>query len=208
MQTKHENNIIYIEKGSITVESCIILPLVFLVVISLIYMSLLLYERVVLQCALNNGIKQGKTIMENTGAGHNLYWRLYDKDRDAKIEAIRQATFDYLYNNSILRGTSDKSVDIGISNYLLYKKINICIESSYYLPAGGLLGKLGLKEYFKMQAEGTALIKEPVEFIRNTDFALEAYNRVKESYPYLEKVDKKMQDIFEGILNRINSIFY
>lgn len=176
-------------KGSLTVEAALVFPVVLLVIFSMIFMCVLLYQSAYLQTtadqiaqisALNwNNTKRIEAlnnknipISTTTYLEGDLYWHLYDRDKTTKIKSIRDYAIAKLKYGNMINGmlsTQDK-VDIKVKNYVVYREINITLKDSYKLPFSGFFKSFGLKEAYTIEKKSKAVINENTEFIRNVDF--------------------------------------
>jgi len=60
------------------------------------------------------------------------------------------------------------------ARYLLFKEVKVEVEQSYHIPIShGLFRLMGFDQGYTITKEASAVIKDPAEFIRNTDLLLE-----------------------------------
>ena len=88
----------------------------------------------------------------------------------------------------------DVSVDINETEGL-YKKVTVKVSQS--LPMPDILVNMGISKVFNYSYETTINISQPTEMIRNTDFILELLR------PYLDALQNKITEL----ANKINNIF-
>ncbi len=202
-------------KGSVTVEASIIFPVVFFCTMALIYMGILLYQHMVVQAAADSAVLMGAAAWDNPhkaletgsvslkdlGSG-GLYWRLVDFDKEKKQSKLAGFLLDKVDstkkgNTSILKG--DAQVVAGMEDYIAYKKLKVTITCSYGIPMGGLLKIFGFGNRYTVKAESTAVINEPVEFIRNTDYILDIEKELEQRVPALQKLGSKSRQVIQKI---------
>jgi hypothetical protein len=133
----------------------------------------------------------------------SLYWRLWDTNRDIKLQnIIKFAKYDF-GKYSLITNKNDFTININIdSDYIVSKKIHVTARSLGKNPVRNLLTKLGLKGTFEFHAHSTAIINEPSEFIRNTDFALDTVVEIDNKY-----AKGQIQNFSGEIKNKITKIF-
>ncbi|NGP44451.1 pilus assembly protein [Bacillaceae bacterium SIJ1] len=179
------------EKGSFTLEASLVFPIIFLSVIAMLILSLYVYERVVLYqrasvaaervaYVWDNSNKHPETGAFDIGERDGLYWRLTS---DQVLELLFDAFGDGGAQTSIQIGQSGGGLieqklgkhattvfrdgttgTVEYSNHLYEKKVTVKLEKTLRMPE--LLGNLldG-----NLQAEASATITDPVEFMRTSD---------------------------------------
>lgn len=220
-----KNNFFHSHKrGSMTVEASIIVPTMIISLILVIYICLFLYQQTYLQSVANSAAERGastwnnmskdmyieyidKNEIENT----SLYWRLPEAfssdDKKKKLERVtgfvesnvsKYSLFDkkngamnseYNYRNL--------SVDCSISDYIIYKKLEVKVSEEYKIPFKNLLGAFGLNGSITLSAKSEAVIDDPVEFVRNTDFVIDS----------IREIDDKTGGKLEGVLDKVTGSF-
>ena len=204
-------------RGSFTVEASIIFSTIFFCLIALIYLCLLLYQQAYIQSLAGTAVERGVLIWNNptrdinTGkvskrdlSNGGLYWRLWDTNHNQKIEKVRDYIKSNLKTYALLGNSSAKSqVKVELTNYIIYKKLTV--EILYYqdLPLGNFLKIFGLKKSFPVHVVAEAVINEPVEFIRNTDFAIDLGNEVTGGK--ISEVGPKITDIINSMQNKLKN---
>jgi hypothetical protein len=208
------------KKGSMTVEACIVVPIVILSITAVIYISLLLYQYVHIQSMTDTIAEQGALSWSNikrdieTGKlemsdinKSGLYWRLFDSDKEVRENRL----LDYAESKksgemNILSGTGLKTA-IKLNNHIIYKNIEITSEDAYRVPAGQAFRVFGFKEYFPVNAESRAAIRDPAEFIRDIDFVIDIEKELENRYPGLKDFADKAREIVKGIKTNIDYFF-
>jgi hypothetical protein len=115
-------------KGSITIETVIVVPFLFLCVLFIIYISIRLYRIAAIQVIADLTVQRGSVVWNNvnkdinTGKPMNtvskfsknysndeiqssevpLYWRLFDNQKEIKKDRLKEWTLARLDNNSVL----------------------------------------------------------------------------------------------------------
>lgn len=206
-------------KGSLVVEAALVFPIVFLAVIAVIYICMLMYQRTYIQTLANLAADRGAATWNNftrdTTLGRTdkvnldasgLYWRLFDFNKTTKEHNLKDYIEKRLGAYSILG--SDKQVSIQVVDYIAYKKLVISINDSYRIPVGSVLKIFGLGDRYTISVKSEAVINEPVEFIRNTDFVLDMEREFEDKYPGYGRLVHKIRDTMSSLKDKIvNSKF-
>ncbi|MEQ8174812.1 MAG: TadE family protein [Syntrophomonadaceae bacterium] len=177
-------NIIHSERGSFTIEATLVFPMVFLVVIALLFFSLYSYQKVLVYYQAsttteraafiwNNSHRNGTTgalggtsggylnIMENNDG---LYWRLYqDGSYSSSLSgaggSIQGQKFNQVLKDRNFSGTGT----ISYNNYFVVREMKMEMNK-----------KIAMPNLFGMPKEAIARTRstttDPVEFIRTVDF--------------------------------------
>jgi len=217
------NNITYVSKdpgknsvkytkGSITIETIIIVPFLFICVILVMYISIRLYRIVLTQVFADLASQRGAAVWDNinkdidTGKPINtisksdmpkvpLYWRLLDSQKDIKKDKIKGWLFSHLDKNLMLYNNEKSRTTVGIEtkDYIIFKKIQIEIAYSYNSFMEDTLSKIGIERngYGKGSVTAESGVIEHAEFIRNVDFLLEIGEKSQNYFP-------KVSDFFNG----------
>lgn len=175
----------YSNRGSMTIEASILFSLIFFCIIALIYAGLLLYQQAYLQSLVDRTAQMGALswnspkrdmyigrITESDLNNKDLYWRIVDSSKGDKEKKIINFISSHIGTFGLLRAKS-QDMTARVDNCAIYNKLNVKATQTYYLPVGKLLRIFGLDETFAISAEGEAIIQEPAEFVRNTDFILD-----------------------------------
>lgn len=202
--------------GSTTIEAALIFPLIFLSIIALIYVSIFLYEQAYIKSLADRAAERGAAIWKNPKSDMTIslvklehfkendpYWKIYDSQKKLKEEKIEQYLRASLKEYSILQSrdkkapmnTTDIEFSAKLKNYIVYKKLVVTIEKKFKLPIGDALTVFGIDNTVVIQAKTEALINEPAEFVRNTDFAIDMGKRI----------DAATGNNIEKIIDKVNS---
>lgn len=202
------------EKGSFTIEASLVFPVIFLLVLSFIFISIFIYEKASLYYIAstvaeraaynwNNSFKSTSTGELELGSYESrLYWRLADdKILDSLLSLSNNyqpiefnINEDYVFLDSLPEKKlllSAKNIPEGINGKLIYqnniqRKVIVELESSLRVPSFvvNLIGS-------RIKARAYSTITEPVEFIRTIDFL--------RNYSYLLEKNK---DTVKNVLNK------
>lgn len=202
--------------GSSTVEAAIVIPVIILSIAAAIYLGLLLYQRSLLQSAADRAAEAGAAAWENraadTGSGkieinnlgnEGLYWRVFDTTREDKLEKIKRYALAISGKSNILKPVSS-DFKVEIRDYVIYKRLEITVKNSYSIPAGRLLGIFGANDRFTINIKSTAIIDDPAELIRNTDFIIDIEKELEDKYPGVKDLAEKTRTVVGDLKGKIN----
>lgn len=196
-------------KGSMTVEASIVIPMVLGTVMLLIYMGLLVYQHFFLQALANRAAERGAAVWSSpgkdiaTGLLHYggdsraaLYWRIVDPDKNDKIAKVREYILSEL-QAGVFVPTEEPQIDVSFSDYFVYKKLTVTIERRYWLPIAPILRLFHLSDRYVITARAEASVNEPVELIRNTDFVIDLERQLEERFPGLKSIREKVSEAIQ-----------
>ncbi|MEK3887598.1 TadE/TadG family type IV pilus assembly protein [Bacillus sp. FSL K6-3431] len=190
---KRMNVFLKSDKGSFTIEASLIFPMLLIITLSLIFFSLVIYYKSVLQYDANriadqvafswsnssSDLKTGEFDTYTTDLDDGLYWRLTGNNFLSQFGLTMFGDSGLVQKKArselIEQIPGPISGDIKFENGLFGSKIVVNLEQPLYLPSF-------VKNMFGidiMKARATRSITEPVEFIRNTDFVIYFYNDIK-----------------------------
>ncbi len=212
-------------KGSMTVEASLIFPVIFLIVVGLIYITVFLYEQAYVKSLADRASERGAAIWKNPESDMQIgmvkledfqendpYWRLYDGNIAAKENSIEAYITNLLAEYSILKNKDSAgkvtgiTVNAEVKNYIVYKKLTVNVIKSFDLPLGNALSIFGIERTVSISAKSEALIYEPAEFIRTTDFVIDMGERVDDATGNnFEKIRNKVLSFLEGIGKKVTS---
>lgn len=203
-----------LNKGSITVEASIIIPLVIFITILILYIALIQYESAVIHreaeyAATNialydnplytmNGIYD---VDVNSGkSDYPLYWQLfYDIQSDVHEQNIRNDLDSML----ILPGTV--KVDVSEEGFIINKKIVVDIEVKFATSIDSFIQNIGLDGVTTVHVISKQTKRNSSEFIRNYDLvsnfilSLDAVDNFKsmlteKTAPFIDKAAAVKED--------------
>lgn len=208
-------------KGSTTIEAALIVPVIFLSIIALIYVSIFLYEQAYVKSLSDRAAQRGAAIWKNPKSDMYLgfvrlsdfeendpYWRLFDTNKSTKEEKIEQYIKESLKTYSILQSrdkdvpmnTTDIEFSAQVKNYIVYKKLIVTVNKKFKLPIGSALNIFGMDNTFVISSKSEALIHEPAEFIRSTDFTIDMGKRIDaKTGNHMQKIMDKVNGFLKGI---------
>lgn len=203
-------------RGSFTVEAAVIIPTVILIMFALILISEFLYQKSCIQAIADRTVQRGAEIWNSPSKDMvfgqitldnmddaDLYWRIWEmSDSKKKKESKIEGYAGYLLKESAVLG---KPVDLKITavvveDYIVYKKIRVNVEAKYKNPFLSLLKVFGIGNTITIKTHSDAIINEPVEFIRTTDFVVDVVEEV-DNKVFEGKGGEMVKDVREGISN-------
>ena len=205
-----------LDRGSITVEASIITPIIILSILAVIYAGFILYQRALLQSAAGRAaqdgaaswknvsaeVSTGKTKVEELADG-GLYWRLFEAEREDKLRNIKKYAEALMAGCNLLRPESS-AVAVDIKDYIIYKRLEVTMENSYLLPVSSIMKMFGSSGQFKLTVSSFAVIDDPAELIRNTDFIVDIEGELEKRYPDLKDLGDKTRGVFGKIKENID----
>jgi len=194
--------------GSITIESAIIIPIVFLSIIFVIFIPFELYRKTSIQAILDLGTLRGASAWDdenkdiNSGEINNsmgnyddLYWRLHDRNEDIKKQKLKNwllsISFKNFQNPDIFNkiNINQEMIIVELEKHFLFKKVSIETNTSDR----------------RLDVTSKAFVTEPAEFIRNVDFLFDVAAEIKKYNPQitnpLEYLKNKTSHIKQKLIN-------
>lgn len=206
------------ERGSLTVEASIVIPVVILSIFAFINLSLLLFRQSHLQAAADIAARQGalswRNIKRDIETGRisvdnlnepGLYWRLYDSRSKDKEERL----LDYLdakAKRGEILAAANTDMSVNIRDYVIYKKLEVKLEHSYKIPGANFLRMFGFNEYYKITARSEAVVNDPVELIRNMDFIIDVEKELEEKHPGIKNLAEKTRGVLKEISGTLKKL--
>ncbi|HHW48862.1 MAG TPA: hypothetical protein GXX14_09630 [Clostridiaceae bacterium] len=207
------------QKGSITVEAAIVIPVVILSIVVVIYIVLIMYQKAYMQAVADDAASRGAAAWDKSASSletirvekenlgdRGLYWRIYDPEKTSRQKAVEEYLDRKYGRYGILRESSRWSM-AELKDYIIYKKLVVTMENSYRLPIGGLLSMFGIDGYFTIKAKSEAVVNEPVEFIRNIDFLIDMERKLERRFPALKNLGDRTREIMGEIKDKIFELF-
>lgn len=188
------------EKGDVVVEATIILPIAILCVILLLYVSVFVYQKAILQAALETSIVYFKNTLTDNFVEQNEEVSYTAEDDGARAEGnhyraeqplnpyakfttwnkkVSKADFEKYFNS--ITGTmlfaDDLEVNIKYHNYILYKEIEVTAEQIVKFPIDFSL--IGVDNEVNLSASAKVAVVDHDEMIRNMDYAVDIFEETK-----------------------------
>lgn len=197
------------DAGNFTIEASMIFPMILLITMSLIFFSLVIYYKSILQFEANRiadnvafvwsnstkDVKTGAFSQYTTDNGDGLYWRLTSNSILSKFELdfggddplIGKKLHSELVSNIPGGVTGEVRYSNGLISNKGLNSIVVSLKQPLYLPP--TVEKLfGMNI---MEAQASRAVTEPVEFIRNTDFVIYFYDKIPEYKGYITQFKSK-----------------
>ena len=183
------------KKGSITIETTIVILFVFFCIIFAIFASIRLYRTVSIQVAadlaaqrgactwdnINKDINTGK-IRNTRNEPYDLYWRIYDIRKDPKIVRIVNWLLSHPNRDSLIK-MNERTAVVEMKDYIVLKKLQIEVKNM-------ISGE---------KAFAGAVVIEPAEFIRNTDFLVEAAGDIMKYFSGVNNAIERLKKLINDI---------
>lgn len=203
------------DRGSITVEASIIVPLVILAIAAAIYIGLLLYQRALVQSAAEQAAEAGALAwatgtlelrsgkpMEGSFEKFELYRRLFDSEKQSRLECVEQYALAAAERHELVKAVNT-SVDAVIKDYAVCRKLEVTISKEYSLPFGRFLKLFGGSDTIEMTVKAVSAIDEPAELIRTTDFIIDIEKKLEKQFPELKDIGDKTRNALNEIKGRL-----
>jgi len=203
-------------RGSVTVEASIIVPIIILSVAAAIYTAMLLYQRALLQSAAEEAAEAGAMAwasgtfelesgkpMKNSFVDFALYRRLYDSEKEARLECIKDYALSAAARHELVRSVHS-SAEAAVRDYVVYRELEVTVIKEYRLPLGRFLKVFCGSDKIQMKVKANAVIDEPVELIRTTDFIIDIEKKLENKYPELKELGEKTREALNEIKEKLD----
>ena len=204
-----------INRGSITVEASIIVPLVILSISAVIYMGLLLYQRSLIQSAAEAAVQAGAQAwvtgtdtIEASGPinadskNFKLYRRIYDSEKDKRLEKIQDYALA-LSSRTELIPSFKSTAEAVLTDYAVYRKLEVRIYKHYRMPLGKLMKLFGGDDTVTISAKATSTINDPDEFIRTADLVIDIEKKLENKFPELKRIGDKTRETLNDMKDKL-----
>lgn len=180
------------EKGSITIEAAIIYPIIFLVLMTLIYFMMGLYRQVSALAVADLSVEEAKVLAKE---GDKLYGGLSRKNIKNQLKTKGEKDAPLL----LIGGYLDDA-NVTVERNLFFQKIRVTVSKSY--PTGvdfidSMLGEPG--KGFTVDVESGSKIMDQAEFIRNVDMMSDFAGRIPAVAKFKQSYNKKLDEISNKI---------
>ena len=193
-------------KGSFTVEASIIFSVVFLLVATLVYLFIIMYQYAFLQSVADQAANVGAYYYVNhygteytSKSDFNLYWRIVDTDSEDKKSQLN------IYINKRLEQSildTNSYSDNNTSYKFLLKQLDINIQEQYPLPIGNLFKIFGISPTLNLKAEAVSPLDDNAEFVRNLDMVIDIKNCILNSDNKWVGKDSKVNEVLDKLLKK------
>lgn len=133
----------------------------------------------------------------------NLYSRIYDKTVQNKLKEIEICAAEIIAGDRIFK-PEDIKIRARIKNYIIYRKIELLAAVSLSLPLKGICRFFGTEGTYVIRAYSSSYIEDTAEMIRNTDFAYDVLDILKEKYPQVKNITGNLEEIMSKIKEGID----
>ena len=188
------------EQGDVVVEATIILPIAIFCVIFLLYTSIFICQKALLQSALetsvvyfkntltDNYVSQNDTVTYTTGEDSvvaqgnsyladqpiNPYGKIFVGEKKLSPSEFEKY-FDSIAKNLLYKENLTLTIDY--SNYILFKEIRVTAEQILEFPID--LSAIGISGDVNLSAAVRVAVVDHDELIRNTDYAIDILEDTK-----------------------------
>jgi hypothetical protein len=199
------------QKGSITAEASIIIPLVILCLAAVIYIGLLLYERSLVQSAAEMAAEAGAAAWASgTGAietsrpteDFRLYRRIFDSDKNERLKRIEDYALSLSCRNEIVPSYG-ASAEAEVKDYAVYRKLEVTVSKDYKMPLGRVVRIFGGSGDITISAKAVATINDPAELIRTADLVIDTEKKLEKKFPELKKIGDKTRETMKDMKERL-----
>ena len=202
-------------RGSITVEASIVFPVVFLAVIAIFYICMLMYQQTYVQSVANDAAERGAAMWNSPAKDMFMqrmskigikdiqpYWRFHDGSEAGKSNKVIQFINYRIEEYSVMGKGNKAEIEFKPDDKIIYKKLIVVVTQKYKIPLSGLLKPFGIGTEWEVTGKAEAVISEPVEFIRNTDFLLDTAKELDNKLS-----GGKLGQLKEKVVGTISSLF-
>jgi hypothetical protein len=203
-------------RGSITVEASIIVPVIILCIAAVAYMGLLLQQKAAIQSAAESAAEagalawssgtdlpfEGKPGVEDIKKP-KLYRRLFDSEKESRLGDVEEYAQKLAARNELLKPVNT-SVSAELKDYVIYKKLVVSVSKSYKNPLGRLSGFLGKSETIDITAVAVSSVDEPAELIRTTDFIIDVEKKLENKFPGLKNLAEKTRNAMKEMKDKLS----
>ena len=207
--------------GAYTLETAIIMVIVFFVVLFLIAVNLILYEQARLSAIAESAAERAAIVYTvngknmETGAVNpkdfkevSPYWRLFDIGTNGnRVTKVKEFIKKKLGVHRLVDTEGNKSVaskyniKVEYQNFYIYKRVKVQVSTNYKVPFGGFLG-IFLKQFkngYPIKAEASAAVNDQAEMIRTVDMVKD----IAMQFPVIQKFKTKYEKGINNITSKI-----
>ena len=196
------------ETGSVTMESILIVPIVFLTVCLILYSIILLFERgALLNSVVGAVIEASESWKETDDLSVNLresdlYWRMADVSRGEKLSITAANAVKEFFSSSVDGFTSAEAYSDSAKNPIS-RYVEAGMKNATEFPEKKVMRQFRLPNIFTADIKARSIIPDFAEFIRNADFVMDIENELTshsfESGSYVESFNEILESIHSYI---------
>lgn len=210
------------ENGEVVVEATIILPIAILCVILLLYISVFICQKAMLQAALETSVIYFKNTLTDSFVEQRDELSYESKEDGVSAIGNEYTTPEplnpyekfFLFHNKVSKEEFIKyfqsvagnllyedclDLDIHYSNYILFKEVEVTAEQVVTFPID--FSMIGVGREVNLSATARVAVADHDELIRNIDFAVDALEDTK-----LGEVVKNLASKVTGLYNKLKSL--
>ena len=204
------------ESGQVVVEATIILPIAILCVILLLYVSIFIFQKAVLQAALETTVIYYKNTLTDTYVTQNSEVT-YNQTEDgisaignsySATEPLNPYSKFVTFNKKVDKEQFEKyfksiqgnvlfadnlNLTIDYSNYVLFKEIYVTAEQVVEFPID--FSMIGVDSKVDLSATAKVAVVDHDELIRNIDYAVDILS------------DTKLGEIGANIVSKVSKVY-
>ena len=205
-------------KGSTTIEAVLVVSALIMSLSVLVFSFILLYQQVLLSRTASFVAQEAAQLWVKD---NGLYYRLFDDDildgnQDysytshgwVEVNELPHEEGNFYQNkfteiralavaclNKALRKPETTTIRIHYDNNLLSRRITVTLSQELSIPLGNIKEFFDDKDTITLAGTGSAVITDPVGYIRNIDLALEYGSKVKEAV----NIDAIIEKLKKGV---------
>lgn len=201
------------ENGGYTIETAVMMTIVFMVILLLITMIYIMYEQTRLNALAEDAAERAGVVYSVAGKDMIMgkidpanykdtspYWRLVDFDQTNRKKAVQNYVLLKLNAYKLNENKySESNVEVNYKNYFVYKRVEVkLVGIKFKVPFGGFLS-LFIKTEYPIEASAEAAVTEQAEMIRNIDMVVDILAEMG-----LDGMMSKYSEKIEAIRNKIS----
>ena len=203
------------ERGSVTLESAILIPIIIFLVCMSVYILLILFEEAQFQSSSDYAAQRaasvwrGDIIRDSGAAGSGgdtkssaatvgLYHRMYDPLTDKKTNAAADIAQKRM-NGVSLPGYSDAGGDAKYRNGIMGKTLTVGLHGAATVPSLRITRTFGYSNIFDEACDATSLMPDFAENIRCVGYVLDIEKKLEEASPEFAEAVNNFTDIIGHI---------
>lgn len=208
-------NLLKKQDGAYSIETALVMIVVFMVILLLVVMSHIMYEQTRLNAIAQDAAERAGVIYSVAGKDMitarvdpnkfkdtTPYWRLIDFNQTSRKQTVEN--YVNMKLNAFKINPSGYTVNVEYKNYFIYKRVEVTIKTDYKIPFGGFLkllmgNSLSNRNTYHIEATATASVNEQAEMIRNVDMVVDIASELGMD---TSKYQTKIQEIADKITGK------